>query len=177
MKLVALVAVPPGVVTAILPLLRPLGTVALICVALLTVKLAATPLKVTLLAPVKLVPVRVTVAPTAAEAGAKEVTVGAGITVKLVAEVAVPPGVVTAIGPLVAPAGTVAAICVSVFTVNLALTPLKVTLLAPGKFAPVRVTVAPTPADVGEKLVSVGGVAGQPPFVVARMTLAPVAGS
>ena len=40
MKLAELVAVPPGVVTAILPLLRPLGTVVVICVALLTVKLA-----------------------------------------------------------------------------------------------------------------------------------------
>ena len=77
MKLVELVAVPPGVVTAILPLVAPLGTVVVICVALLTVKLAAAPLKVTLLAPVKFVPARVTVAPTAADAGLKPVRVGA----------------------------------------------------------------------------------------------------
>jgi hypothetical protein len=40
-KLLPLVAVPPGVVTAIVPVVVPLATVAVICVALLTVKLAA----------------------------------------------------------------------------------------------------------------------------------------
>ena len=77
MRLVALVAVPPGVVTAILPLLKPLGTVTVIWVALFMVNVALTPLKVTLVAPGKFVPVRVTLAPTAAEAGAKLVSVGA----------------------------------------------------------------------------------------------------
>ena len=60
------------------------------------------------MAPVKFVPLIVTLAPTGPLVGATLVTVGAGMTVKLVALVAVPPGVVTLRGPVVAPAGTVA---------------------------------------------------------------------
>ena len=75
-KLDALVAVPPGVVTAIGPLVAPEGTVAVICVAELTVKVAAVPLNVTALAPLSAVPVIVTVAPTAPFGGAKLEIVG-----------------------------------------------------------------------------------------------------
>ena len=73
-------------------------------------KLAAfTPLNVTAVAPVKLVPPIVTIAPTTPLAGVTLVIVGGLFaTVKLVALVALPPGVVTLTGPLVAPAGTVA---------------------------------------------------------------------
>ena len=71
-------------------------------------KLAALPLKRTALAPVKFVPVIVTPVPTGPLVGVKLAIVGAGITVKLAALVAVPPGVVTLTGPVVAPAGTVA---------------------------------------------------------------------
>ena len=53
-------------------------------------------------------PLSVTLAPTGPLAGAKLVIVGAGMTVKLLALVAAPPGVVTLSGPVVAPAGTVA---------------------------------------------------------------------
>src|SRR5690242_17849571 len=64
-KLEVLVPVPLAVVTAILPVTAPAGTVTVICVAEFTVKLlAARPPKVTLVAPVKLVPVIVTVVPT-----------------------------------------------------------------------------------------------------------------
>lgn len=73
-------------------------------------KLALVLLKVTRLAPVNAVPVIVTDAPTPPLAGAKPVIVGAGTKVKLVALCAVPPGVVTAIGPVLAPEGTVAVI-------------------------------------------------------------------
>ena len=59
------------------------------------------------------VPLIVTVAPRLPAAGLNLVMAGAGMTVKLAALVPVPPGVVTAIGPLVAPAGTVAVICAS----------------------------------------------------------------
>jgi len=72
------------------------------------VKLAALPLKRTALAPVKFVPVIVTPVPTGPFGGVKPVIVGAGMTVKLVTLVAVPPGVVTLTGPVIAPAGTVA---------------------------------------------------------------------
>ena len=74
-----------------------------------TVKVAALPLNATALAPVKFVPVIVTLVPTGPLAGVKLVIVGAlALTVKLAELVAVPPGVVTLTGPVVAPAGTVA---------------------------------------------------------------------
>jgi hypothetical protein len=66
------------------------------------VKLAPTPLNVTLVAPVKPLPVIVTVVPTGPATGEN------GITVKTVVLVKVPAGVVTAIGPVAAPEGTVA---------------------------------------------------------------------
>ena len=70
--------------------------------------------------------------------------------------VAVPPGVVTTILPLVAPAGTIAVICVSDFTVNVATTLLKVTLLACFRPVPVIVTVVPTTPLAGVKLEETG---------------------
>ena len=73
------------------------------------------------------------------------------------AEVAVPPGVVTAMGPVVAPAGTVALTWVDESTVKAASVPLNVTPVAPFRFVPVRVTEVPTWPDVGVKLVWVGG--------------------
>ena len=72
------------------------------------VKAALAPLNATTVAPVKLVPPMVTLVPTGPLAGVKPVIVGGGITVKLLALVAVPPGVVTVMGPVAAPAGTVA---------------------------------------------------------------------
>ena len=45
---------------------------------------------------------------------------------------------VTLSGPVVAPSGTVASIAVSEVTVKLALTPLKATAVAPGKFVPLN---------------------------------------
>ena len=73
-----------------------------------TLKIAPLPLNVTAVAPVKLLPLIVTLAPTGPLVGVKVVIVGAGMTVKLVALLAVPPGVVTRSAPVVAPAGTVA---------------------------------------------------------------------
>jgi hypothetical protein len=72
------------------------------------VKVALVPLNFTAVAPVKFVPLIVTAAPTSPLAGVKLAMVGGLITVKLPALVAVPPVVVTLIGPVVAPAGTVA---------------------------------------------------------------------
>jgi hypothetical protein len=106
-KFVALLAVPPGVVTEILPVVAPVGTVAVICVAEstwnvvalmllknfteLVVKLA--PLTV----PLKLVPVILTDVPTGPKAGVNPEIVGAGAvtTVKLVALVRCPAAVYT----------------------------------------------------------------------------------
>jgi len=88
---------------------------------------------------------------------------GGSVTVKLVRLVPVPAGVVTAIGPVVAPLGTVAVICVAAFTVKVvAATPPKVTAVAPVKFAPRIVTVVPTPPLGGEneEITGAGGGGG-----------------
>ena len=69
---------------------------------------AVVPLNLTDVAPVRLVPVMTTLVPTGPLVGEKLVIVGAeAVTVKLVELVAVPPGVVTEMVPVVAPAGTV----------------------------------------------------------------------
>ena len=62
----------------------------------------------------------VTELPTAPDPGVKDVMVGVAeaVTVKLAALVAVPPGVVTAIVPVVAPAGTVTVMEVTLPTVK-----------------------------------------------------------
>ena len=85
--------------------------------------------------------------------------VSAAETVKLLALVAVPPDVVTLIGPVVAPAGTGAVIAVAEVTVNVALTLLNLTAVAPVKFVPLIATLVPTGPLVGVKLVIVGGIA------------------
>src|SRR5262245_60555063 len=119
-----------------------------------------------------------TVVPVGPVAGVKPVILGA--TVKLVALVAVPPGVVTVIGPLVAPAGTIAVICPAESTVKLAGLPLNFTAVAPVKLVPLITTGMPTPLLSGEAPVIVAGwytvsafglVAKPPPFT---MTMEPV---
>src|SRR5205807_793103 len=120
-KLLALLVVPPGVVTLIGPLEAPAGTVAWIAVAELTVKLAPVAPNCTAVAPVKFVPLIVTLVPVGPLLGAKLVIVGGLTTVKLLALLVVPPGVVTLIGPLEAPAGTVAWIAVAELTMKFAL--------------------------------------------------------
>src|SRR5437899_3363505 len=123
-KLLALVAVPPGVVTLMGPVVAPLGTVAEIVVEEVTEKLALVPLKVTAEAPVKFVPLIVTVNPTCPLVGVKLVMVGAlAVTVKHPAVLAVLPHLVWLIGPVVAPLGTVAEIVVEEVTEKLALVP------------------------------------------------------
>jgi hypothetical protein len=158
-KLVLLVATSPGVVTTMGPALTGVvaATVAEICVALTTVNCeAAVPLMVTAVAPVKLVPVMVTIwLPRGPLVGVKLVI--AGDTVKLVAEVAVPPGVVTAMVPVVAPVGTVVVMLVALTTVNVGCAvPLKFTAVVPLKLVPVSVTAVAMGPLVGLKLVRVG---------------------
>lgn len=110
MKLETLVAVPPGLITVTGPVFAPFGTVAVIVVGDIVVNIALEPLNLTALASVKFVPVIVTIKPRVPLLGENSEIVGAGMTVKLVAPVAVPPGVVTVIGPVVAALGTVATI-------------------------------------------------------------------
>jgi len=73
-----------------------------------TVKLALTAPNVTEVAPVRFVPLIVTRVPTGPLAGAKPVIAGGGTTVNAMLLLAVPAGVITLSGPVVAPAGTVA---------------------------------------------------------------------
>jgi len=150
-----LVAVPPLVVTLILPVFAPEGTFAVICVEETTVNVETVLMNFTLLAPVKFAPVIVTCASTMPLLGLKEAIVGGG-TVKSSVLVAVPPAVVTLILPVEAPFGTVAVICVAESSVNVEAIPLNFTLLAPVKFAPVTVTCVPGSPLFGVKEAMVG---------------------
>ena len=68
----------------------------------------------------------------------------------------VPPGLVTETVP-VAPAGTTALMVVALIKEkDVAAVPPKLTPVAPVKFVPVRVIVAPVAADVGVNEVTVG---------------------
>lgn len=153
----ALSPAPLGPVTRILPVTAPAGTVAVICPELFTTNDAETPPKLTSVVPVKFAPVMVTVVPMFPLAGVKPVMAGPAETTKLAALVAVPSGVVTAINPVAAPLGTVAEIFVEELTVNVALTPLNVTAVAPVNLVPEIVTPVPTGPVAGEKPVMVGG--------------------
>ena len=155
-KAVELVAVPWGVFTLILPVVAPPGTLVVICVLETTVKVAAVPLKVTRVAPVKPKPEIVTGVPSDPLVGEKELILNT--TVKLVELVAVPAELVTVIGPLVAPLGTVALSWVSELTVKVAAVPLKCAAVVPVKPVPVMVTVCPTPPLWGEKELIMGAV-------------------
>jgi hypothetical protein len=147
-KLDALVAVPSSVVTTMGPVIAPAGTVVVTVPELLTVNVAALPPNETAVAPVKFVPVIVTPVPTAPITGAKEVR--AGVTVKRVVVTIAPlPGVVTVMGPVVAPAGTVVVIVPEGLTVKVAATPLNETAVAPVKAVPVIVTPVPTGPKIG----------------------------
>ena len=158
-KLPALVAVPFGVVTLMVPDVALTGTLVEMVVLLVTVKVAAVPLKLTAVVPEKLVPVKVTAVAGVPLVGEKLVSVGAPTgTVKTAALVAVPPPPVTTLrGPVMAPAETVAVIEVAEPTAKLAAaTPLKRTAEASVKLVPVMVTTVPAPPLVGVKLLMVG---------------------
>lgn len=144
-KLLAAFALPPGVVTENLPVVAPLGTVAVIWLALFTVNDAAVPLRRRLFAFMKLVPLMTTVAPTCPLVGLNPVMAGAGrstVTLKLAAELALPLAVVTEILPVVAPFGTVVMTCVALLTVKEAGVPLNVIAVVPLRLLPVMVTRA-----------------------------------
>ena len=111
-----LVAVPPAVVTPTGPVVAPAGTCAVTSKSESTEKTAAVPLNVTRLAPVKPVPVMDTLVPTVPLVGVNELIVGGEVTVNEDELAAVPPGVVTLIGPVVAPVGTCVVISVDELT-------------------------------------------------------------
>ena len=151
-----MLATPPAVTTTS-PVLAPAGTVAVIEVALQFVVFAAVPLKVTLPPVPKSVPVIVTDVPTAPAAGSRLVIDGpvGVVTVKLTPSLATPLTVTTT-SPVVAPAGTVAVIEVSLQLVVEAAVPLKVTLPPVPKSVPVIVTEVPTSPEGGSNRVITG---------------------
>jgi hypothetical protein len=111
-KLVTLVATPVSVVTVIGPMVALVGTWIMIDVSLQTEAAAAsTPLNLTIRVPwgaaPKCVPVMFTTVPTPPPPGVKELIVGGGRTVNPALLVAVPPGVVTVMLPVLAAEGTV----------------------------------------------------------------------
>ena len=157
-KFDALVAVPDGVVTVILPVVAPVGTLAVIRPSFATLKLADVPLNRTLVAPVKWSPLMVTDVPTAPLDGEKLLIVGTvlPVTVKFGPLVAVPDAVVTVILPVVAPAGTDDITWVFETKLNVADVPLNFTPLTPVKLVPLMVTAVPGAPLDGEKLLIVG---------------------
>jgi hypothetical protein len=162
-----LVAVPPGVVSVIFPVVAPLGTTAVTLVLETDVNAAAVPLNFTEVTPVKFVPWIVTVVPTLPFTGLKLEIVGPVlVTVKLVLLVPVPEGVVIVILPVVAPVGTTAVTCPLFRNVNEAGVLLNFTEFTPVKFVPWIVTVVPTLPLAGLKLVIVGAL---PPPVTMKL--------
>lgn len=107
------VAVPPSVVTVIVPVVAPLGTDVVMCASSATVNAAVVPLNLTELAPVNPVPVIVTSVATGPLGGVNPamVGVGDGFTVKDVVDVPVPLGPVTEMVPVAAPLGTDVLMC------------------------------------------------------------------
>ena len=147
----------------------------MICVDEFAVTTAETPLNATFVAPERFDPVIVTVVPTGPEVGANEETVGAVpvVTVKLCELVAVPSGVVTVIVPVMAAFGTVALMCVFEFPLNVADTPLNITLVAPVSSVPVIVTDVPRGPLVGENEEIVGAAASDAGAVATAATKTP----
>ena len=78
---------------------------------------------------------------------AGQVITGEVLTTKFTLLVPVPPGVVTEITPVVAPAGRVAVIWFGLLTTKEAVVPLKLTIEAPVKPDPVMTTLTPEPAQ------------------------------
>jgi len=116
----------------------------------LNLNVVLVPFKITSVAPFRFAPLIVTDVPTPPPLGEKLVMVGGAMatTVKLVPLVAVPPSVVTAIGPVVRPEGTVAVIWTSELKVKVAVVPLKVTEIKSSQPPPTAEAVASRPASV-----------------------------
>jgi len=107
--------------------------------------------------------------------GATLTEIGA-VTVKPTPLLATPPTVTTTF-PVVAPLGTGATTLVALQLVGVATVPLNVTVLVPcvvPKFVPPIVTNTPTGPEVGERLVTVGGVAPPPPPAALNAAIAAI---
>ena len=144
--------------SVILPVVAPVGTVAVTRPSFTKANDAEVPLNRTPLTAVKWFPLIVTVEPIGPFDGEKLLIVGAllPVTVKSDALVAVPVAVVSVILPVVAPVGTVAVTLPSFTKANAAEVPLNRTPLTPVKWFPLIVTVAPIAPLDGENLLIVG---------------------
>jgi hypothetical protein len=101
----------------------------------------------------------VTLRPLGPRTGVNDVMIGAGVvrTVNEVSEASTPPGVVTEIGPEVAPKGTSARIWMSESTTKALEVPLNVTDETPVNPVPATVTSTPACPLVGKKEAITGG--------------------
>src|SRR5437588_763513 len=145
---------PEGVTTVSLPVEASGGTSTVVWVWVTVAGSARTPLKSRPVAPPKALPLIVTLAPTSAEPGEKPAT--RGVTSRVAALVAVPPGVVTVICPSLAVAGTISRNWVRERTLKPALTPCTLTALTPPKPVPSTTTGLPGAAAPGAKPEIVG---------------------
>ena len=157
MMKVGLLPVPALLVTLIAPVAAPTGTITSIWVLETSVKLAPGALgKSTAMMPTKSVPVSVTFCPATPLPGATPVTLGAVCTVNTGLG-SLPALLVTAMVPVIAPAGTVASIWVSETSVKPApAAPGKSTLRVPVKLDPVSVTTVPVMPLAGATSVTSG---------------------
>lgn len=129
-----LLCTPPAAVTTTLPVIAPVGTVAVMLVALQAVTVAAVPLNVTLPLPCdgpKFEPAITIDEPTAPVLGVRLLMLGAGVTVKLTPLLCTKPAAVTTTLPVVAPVGTVAVMLFVLHAVTVAAVLLNVTLPLP----------------------------------------------
>ena len=166
-KLLLVVKLPLAVVTSMGPVVAPVGTVALIWVVEVIVALADLPPISTVVGLKKFPPLMTTVEPMAPAVGEKLVMVGTLLALNMLVLTADPASVVTVIGPLPAPAGTVALTSVVAVTVPLVgAAPLKVTVVPPVmKLAPRIETAVPADPVCGEKLAMVGATVKLEPLV------------
>src|SRR6266480_2862330 len=129
-------ATPPAAVNTTVPLVAPLGTVAVMLLApQFVIVVALVPLNFTLPFPTlgpKLDPAITIDDPTAPVFGVNDVIIGAPVTVNVTPVLATPPAAVTTTFPLVAPLGTVAVMLLAPqFVIVVALVPLNFTLPFP----------------------------------------------
>jgi hypothetical protein len=157
-----LLATPPAAVTTTLPVVAPVGTVAVMLVALQLEIVAVVPLNFTLPLPwdePKFEPAMTIADPTAPVFGATLLMLGAAVTVNVTPLLATPPAAVTATLPVVAPVGTVAVMLVAFQLEIVAVVPLNFTLPLPWdepKFEPAMTIADPTPPVFGVRLLMLG---------------------
>jgi hypothetical protein len=157
-----LLATPPAAVTTTLPVVAPVGTVAVILDApQIATVVAVVPLNFTVPVPCdgpKFDPAITIDDPTAPVLGVSDEMLGAAVTVKLFPLLDVPDTVTTTL-PLVAPTGTVAVMLDAPQIVVVAVVPLNLTVPVDPKFDPAITMDDPTAPVLGVSDVMVGAAA------------------